>query len=156
MTPMDSGNQEGGGRQRKSFLAVLCAEDRRESGRREGTMVLRVVARVLAGRQRGLSLRRWCQAASLYQDDADGQRQPRGGWETRKSFLAVLCAEDRRISGRREGTMVLRVVARVLAGRQRGLSLRRWCQAYLIGKAPTKSGALSVFACCRLLRAPDG
>ena len=42
--------------------------------------------------------------------------------------------------------MVLRVVARVLAGRQRGLSLRRWCQAYLIGKAPTKSGALSVFA----------
>ena len=132
MTPMDSGNQEGGGRQRKSFLAVLCAEDRRVSGRREGTMVLRVVARVLAGRQRGLSLRRWCQAASLYQDDADGQRQPRGGWETRKSFLAVLCAEDRRISGRREGTI------------------------YLIGKAPTKSGALSVFACCRLLRAPDG
>jgi hypothetical protein len=41
--------------------------------------------------------------------------------------------------------MVLRVVARVLAGRQRGLPLRRWCQAYLIGK-PTKSGALSVFA----------
>ena len=69
-----------------------------------------------------------------------------GGERQRKSFLAVLCAEDRRVSGRREGTMVLRVVARVLAGRQHGLSLRRWCQAYLIGKAPTKSGALSVFA----------